>query len=179
MVPPVIRDGDMLVDGGYLNNMPVDVMHSLGVHTVLVVRVSQPCNASALPAWCHAYLEAYLSRSVAHPKQCLQVDVEDKQSGAWHSLTPYDGGLSGWRLLWDRVCPIPSLRFGGAVPRYRELVNALSWIAHSQNLRRMCQDYRVDLYLRPPNIGAYKLMDFHLIDRIVRTSYLCAAGSLL
>ena len=38
MVPPVIRDGDMLVDGGYLNNMPVDVMHSLGVHTVLVVR---------------------------------------------------------------------------------------------------------------------------------------------
>jgi hypothetical protein len=38
MVPPVIRDGDMLVDGGYLNNLPVDVMHSLGVHTVLVVR---------------------------------------------------------------------------------------------------------------------------------------------
>ena len=105
------------------------------------------------------------------------MDVEDKQSGAWHSLTPYDGGLSGWRLLWDRICPIPSLRFGGAVPRYRELVNALSWIAHSQNLRRMCQDYRVDLYLRPPNIGAYKLMDFHLIDRIVRASYLCASSS--
>jgi predicted acylesterase/phospholipase RssA len=38
MVPPVIRGGDMLVDGGYLNNLPVDVMHSLGVHTVLVVR---------------------------------------------------------------------------------------------------------------------------------------------
>ena len=37
MVPPVIRGGDMLVDGGYLNNLPVDVMHSLGVHTVLVV----------------------------------------------------------------------------------------------------------------------------------------------
>jgi hypothetical protein len=63
------------------------------------------------------------------------------------------------------------------VPRYRELVNALSWIAHSQNLRRMCQDYRVDLYLRPPHIAAYKLMDFHLIDRIVRNSYRCALFS--
>ena len=37
------------------------------------------------------------------------------------------------------------------------------------------QDYRVDLYLRPPHIHAYKLMDFHLIDRIVRNSYRCAA----
>lgn len=39
LVPPVLRDGEMLVDGGYLNNLPVDVMHSLGVHTVLVVRL--------------------------------------------------------------------------------------------------------------------------------------------
>jgi hypothetical protein len=103
----------------------------------------------------------------------VQVDVEDKQSGAWHNLTPYDGGLSGWRLLWDRLCPVPSLRFGGPTPRYRELVNALSWIAHSQNLRRMCQNYRVDLYLRPPNIGAYKLMDFHLMEDIVKSSHMC------
>jgi hypothetical protein len=103
----------------------------------------------------------------------VQVDVEDKQSGVWHNLTPYDGGLSGWRLLWDRICPVPSLRFGGTVPRYNELVNTLSWIAHSQNLRRMCQDYRVDLYLRPPNIGAYKLMDFHLMDDIVKSAQMC------
>jgi predicted acylesterase/phospholipase RssA len=44
MVPPVIREGDMLVDGGYLNNLPVDVMHSLGVHTVVVVRPSACCG---------------------------------------------------------------------------------------------------------------------------------------
>ena len=37
MIPPVFSNGDMLVDGGYLNNQPVDVMHSLGVRTVLVV----------------------------------------------------------------------------------------------------------------------------------------------
>ena len=40
LVPPVYEDGDLLVDGGYLNNMPVDVMHSMGalcsVHKGLV-----------------------------------------------------------------------------------------------------------------------------------------------
>lgn len=38
MVPPVVKDGDMLVDGGYLNNLPVDAMRALGVETVIVAR---------------------------------------------------------------------------------------------------------------------------------------------
>lgn len=38
MLPPVINNGEMLVDGGYLNNVPVDIMHSLGVRHVIVVR---------------------------------------------------------------------------------------------------------------------------------------------
>lgn len=47
----------------------------------------------------------------------------------------------------------------------------------AQNLRRMCRDFRVDLYLRPPHIASYKLLDYHLIDRIVRTAYRCVAFS--
>lgn len=38
LVPPVVKDGEMLVDGGYLNNLPIDVMYGLGVATVIVVR---------------------------------------------------------------------------------------------------------------------------------------------
>lgn len=38
MVPPVYYKGDLLVDGGYMNNIPVDVMRSMGVDTV-----SMPC----------------------------------------------------------------------------------------------------------------------------------------
>lgn len=45
MLPPVINHGEMLVDGGYLNNIPVDIMHSLGVRHVIVVR---PCRISCL-----------------------------------------------------------------------------------------------------------------------------------
>ena len=38
------------------------------------------------------------------------VDVEDRDASVWQNLSAYDGGISGWRLLWDRWCPIPSLR---------------------------------------------------------------------
>ena len=34
MLPPVYYKGDLLVDGGYMNNIPVDVMRSMGVDTV-------------------------------------------------------------------------------------------------------------------------------------------------
>ncbi|KAK9862379.1 hypothetical protein WJX84_007181 [Apatococcus fuscideae] len=81
MVPPVYEDGDLLVDGGYLNNLPVDVIRSMGVEMVIVV------------------------------------DVEDRDASTWHEITPYDGGISGWQLLWDRWCPIPSLRFFNKLPR--------------------------------------------------------------
>ncbi len=31
---PFLLQGELLIDGGYLNNMPVDVMRGLGVDTV-------------------------------------------------------------------------------------------------------------------------------------------------
>lgn len=30
LVPPVFYDGDLLIDGGYTANIPVDVMHAQG-----------------------------------------------------------------------------------------------------------------------------------------------------
>jgi len=46
-------------------------------------------------------------------------------------------------------------------------VNALTWMSHSQTLRRVSREYVIDLYLRPP-VSRFRLMDFHLMDRIVR-----------
>jgi lysophospholipid hydrolase len=40
----------------------------------------------------------------------IVVDVEDRDDSAWRELKPFKGGLSGWKLLWDRVCPFSSLR---------------------------------------------------------------------
>ncbi|EIE18912.1 patatin-domain-containing protein, partial [Coccomyxa subellipsoidea C-169] len=144
LVPPVTEGGELLIDGGYLNNMPVDVMRGLGVDTVIVV------------------------------------DVEDRDDSVWHNLTPIDGGLSGWRLLWDRWCPIPALRCASlsdtSMPRYNQIVNALTWMSHSQNLRRVAREHPIDLYLQPP-VTRYRLLDYHLMDRIVRDSNRCATAA--
>ncbi|WFD22846.1 hypothetical protein MEQU1_001523 [Malassezia equina] len=40
LVPPMIDEGDMLVDGGYTDNLPVSIMLALGARTVLAVDVS-------------------------------------------------------------------------------------------------------------------------------------------
>lgn len=34
LVPPVYEEGELLIDGGYLNNIPIDVMRSMGVDMV-------------------------------------------------------------------------------------------------------------------------------------------------
>lgn len=62
---------------------------------------------------------------------------------------------------------LSSCRFGIKLPRYQQIVNALTWMSHSQTLRRVSREFVIDLYLRPP-VSRFRLMDFHLMDRIVR-----------
>jgi len=39
LLPPLSDNGDMLVDGGYLDNLPVPTMFSMGANTVFAVDV--------------------------------------------------------------------------------------------------------------------------------------------
>jgi len=39
-LPPIWLNGSMLVDGGYLNVLPADVMASLGADTIIAVDVA-------------------------------------------------------------------------------------------------------------------------------------------
>lgn len=41
----------------------------------------------------------------------LVVDVEDRDDSAYREVTTTSGGVSGWRLLWDRLCPFQRLRY--------------------------------------------------------------------
>lgn len=68
--------------------------------------------------------------------------------------------------LWSQTGCM-AYRFGIKLPRYQQIVNALTWMSHSQTLRRVSQEYVIDLYLRPP-VSRFRLMDYHLMDRIVR-----------
>lgn len=75
MVPPVYYKGDLLVDGGYMNNIPVDVMRSMGVDTVRTWPAVMP---NCTPAWTDFCVFA----SHVSPAAGSQV-----QSGAGNSIT--------------------------------------------------------------------------------------------
>ena len=52
------------------------------------------------------------------------------------------------------------------------MIAALTWMSHSQNLRRMAREHPIDLYMQPP-VTRFRLLDYHLMDRIVRDSNRC------
>lgn len=54
-----------------------------------------------------------------------------------------------------------------------QIINQLSWMSHSQHLRRVSREYVIDLYLRPP-VTKYRLMDYMHIERIVTSANRCA-----
>lgn len=68
-----------------------------------------------------------------------------------HSLDVFRSGI--WppiNLFVDIIDVALDFRFGIKLPRYNQIVNALTWMSHSQALKRMSRDYVIDLYLRPP-----------------------------
>jgi predicted acylesterase/phospholipase RssA/CRP-like cAMP-binding protein len=103
----------------------------------------------------------------------IAVDVEDRDVSAWSNLAmPVEGVLSGWQIMWDRWCPIPSWTSGQRFPRQQHMLNALCGMAHSQNLAnlaRFVQEKHIDLYLRPP-VLQYALLDWKFMEDIVSDS---------
>ncbi len=51
-LPPMCERGDMLVDGGYLNNLPADVMKNLGARTVISVNVGTADDTAYTQLFC-------------------------------------------------------------------------------------------------------------------------------
>lgn len=40
LMPPICDDGNLLLDGGYINNLPVDVMRTLGAESIIAIDVA-------------------------------------------------------------------------------------------------------------------------------------------
>ena len=140
LMPPVSDPvtGDLLCDGGYLTNYPVDAMRErFGCDIVIVADAD---------------------------------DREPAPSTALRCLGPADGGVSGWRLLWERLNPLsqdtrrdglilPRGSDTGAValpsapsrvmPRYGTLVSALVAAVNQRQLRLAAATQPIHLHLRP------------------------------
>jgi predicted acylesterase/phospholipase RssA len=51
VVPPMVENGDLLVDGGVLNNLPIDVMRRQGRGPIIAVDVSAAIDVRADPSY--------------------------------------------------------------------------------------------------------------------------------
>jgi len=51
VVPPAVQDGDLLVDGGVLDNLPTGVMRRLGEGPIIAVDVSAAVDVRADPSY--------------------------------------------------------------------------------------------------------------------------------
>jgi len=193
LLPPVVDErGELLVDGGYLNAIPADVMReTMGADVVIAV------------------------------------DVEDDDYLAFRDLTPRDGGLGGWRLLWERVDPLAGARAtlsgahtaltkafpftmfsgsratdvgrlmsderrdasasvpanknddgGGETSRkktsvsYASLLSALLHATSSRQFAQASREHAIDLYLRPPGVSGWTApLTPRRVDALVRRAH--------
>ena len=125
--PPIPYQGDLLVDGGILNNLPIDVMRDRHAGTLVAVDVTQ------------------------------KVDMM--------SNADYVDGLSGWRLLLQRVLPAGSrLR----IPNIFSILSRTATLASVYNAEQVGQ--LADLYLNPP-LNQFETFAFQRLDDIVEQGY--------
>ena len=79
LIPPVERDGKHLIDGGLVNNVPVDLARALGADIVIVVNVgTDPKPASEI----NNFIEVLRQTQIILTKENTRVQID--------SLTPQD-----------------------------------------------------------------------------------------
>ncbi len=85
-------------------------------------------------------------------------------------VTSFDADLSGWSLLADRMRGVLA-QSRIKMPRYSDILDVLTYVSHSRQLRAVRQANIVDLYLRPNGISDYSIMDYHRME--VRYAFCC------
>jgi len=136
--PPVYADGDLLVDGGAMDNVPVGVMRGLiGPGRIVAVDVSP--------------------------------EVEPLTAAA-----PFEVGLSGWRVLGQRLNPfIPSRPVPGIVP----ILTRSTGLSQVRGRRAVRDGDHADLLLRPP-VAGLGVLDFRGGIALAEIGYRHAAEAL-
>ena len=136
--PPVYADGDLLIDGAAVDNVPVEVMRG---------RVGQGCVVAV----------------------DVSPEVEPLTAAA-----PFGAGLSGWRVLGQRLNPFAPPR---PVPSVVDILSRSTGLSQIRSQRATLDDGRVDLLLRPPVAGVGSL-DFKGSIALIEIGYLHAARAL-
>jgi predicted acylesterase/phospholipase RssA/CRP-like cAMP-binding protein len=135
--PPVYADGDLLVDGAALDNVPVDVMRArIGSGSIVAVDLIQ--------------------------------EVEPV------TAVPFDSGLSGWRVLGQRLNPLAPRR---PLPSAFDVLTRSTGLSGVRHKRVALADDQVELLLRP-QFPAFGALDFKAGSALIETGYRYAVEAL-
>lgn len=109
----------------------------------------------------------------------IVVDADEGQdaTAAFRNLATHDGGVSGWRLLWEKFNP-----FGkdDHMPSYATLVNKLIAATGNRQLNQVASQYPINLHLRPPTTGiSFGPMDARQMEAVVRNAYKVSAAAIV
>ncbi|MCP5371493.1 MAG: cyclic nucleotide-binding domain-containing protein [Hyphomicrobiales bacterium] len=132
LFPPKVHNGDLLVDGCLLNNLPADVM--------------QRYNEGG---------------------EMIAVDVNPKDDLL--ANTPYDGGLSGFKVLTSKFNPFAETI---NVPNIVDIITRSTNIGGLAHMQRVMQGI-ADVYLQPP-VSKYAIMAYGEAEEIAQVGYDCA-----
>ncbi|KFP05971.1 Neuropathy target esterase, partial [Calypte anna] len=142
-LPPLCdpKDGNLLMDGGYINNLP-------GKYHPSTFSLSPP--------------PADIARNMG-AKTVIAIDVGSQDET---DLCNYGDSLSGWWLLWKRLNPWAEKV---KVPDMAEIQSRLAYVSCVRQLEVVKSSSYCE-YIRPP-IDRFKTMDFGKFDEIYDVGY--------
>jgi NTE family protein len=113
--PPVEIDGQVLVDGGLLNNVPADVVKAMGADRVVAIDVADPADPEGIPFTVFGVTESAIDammrsatrRTLAAADIVVHVPLRPSQSYDWrHASDLVDAGYRAAEAMRAELLPL-------------------------------------------------------------------------
>lgn len=150
---PVRRNGRVLIDGGIVNPVPVNVAREMGADIVIAVELN------------HDIVSTRLKPRIVQPKRGRGARTVAKLAETFGGKeTPVLTQLYSWMSRE----PLPNIF---------DVLLASGYIMQSQIAQIGLEHHKPDLLIRPP-LGEYRFMDFDRADEIIEVGYRAAVEKL-
>nr|XP_015204594.1 PREDICTED: neuropathy target esterase-like isoform X2 [Lepisosteus oculatus] len=167
-LPPLCdpKDGHLLVDGCYVNNVPGSLWRYVRASMTLSGYLPPLCDPKdgnlLMDGGYINNLPADMARNMG-AKTVIAIDVGSQDET---DLCNYGDCLSGWWLLWKRINPWAEKV---KVPDMAEIQSRLAYVSCVRQLEVVKNSAYCE-YIRPP-IDRFKTMDFGKFDEIYDVGY--------
>ncbi|RVE75629.1 hypothetical protein OJAV_G00000700 [Oryzias javanicus] len=167
-LPPLCdpKDGHLLVDGCYVNNVPGSLWRYVRASMTLSGYLPPLCDPKDGNLLMDGGYINNLPADIARNTGARTVIAIDVGSQDETDLCNYGDSLSGWWLLWKRINPWAEKV---KVPDMAEIQSRLAYVSCVRQLEVVKKSAYCE-YIRPP-IDRFKTMDFGKFDEIYDVGY--------